>query len=236
MRKTLLSFVALLALGGAALAGPVADFEMAMRDAYGNYRMALFATNSGKAEETGKAISAFTRKWSAITQSWGETPPPQYADDPQWAATVAAVTDTAAMAAAQAKSGKLAEAHGTLEAIRDALSDLHLRNGIISFSDRMNAYHAVMEQVLSSGVPKADQALLDQAHEHAAVLSHLANDMLQHPPADAMGSEQFETLAGVFKGSVAAYLDAARSRDPAKIKAAMGGLKPAYSKFFLKFG
>ena len=37
----------------------------------------------------------------------------------------------------------------------DEIGDLHARNGIIGFSDRMNAYHARMEEVLAAQ-PKLD--------------------------------------------------------------------------------
>jgi len=236
MRGLILGGVALMALAGIAQAGPVAEFEAALREAYGNYRAALFMTNSGKQENAAKAVGAFASKWSAIESAWATTPPPQYADDPEWGETLTAVDEVTAKASAEIADGKLSEAHQTLEAIRDSIGDLHMRNGITTFSDRMNAYHAAMERALGLKLGSGDATTLDQVHEQAAVLAYLAGQMLDHPPQVAAGSEEFGTLSKAVSASVAAYLDAARTRDPAKIKAATGKLKPAYAKLFLKFG
>ncbi len=70
----------------------------------------------------------------------------------------------------------------------------------------------------------------------AAVLSYLADDLLKHPPREAEGNADYAALAKAFEESVKAYLEVARSGEEAKVKAALGALKPAYSKFFLKFG
>ena len=236
MRRLILSGVALAALSGLVQAGPVAEFEAALRDAYGNYRAALFMTNSGKAEGSQTAIGAFSSKWASIESTWSANPPPQYADDAKWTETLAAVDDVAAKAAEEIKSGKLPEAHVTLEAIRDTIGELHARNGVITFSDRMNAYHAAMEHALGMNMSSPDAATLDQVHERAAVLAYLAGEMINHPPEDAAGSAEFGTLSKAVSASVDAYLEAARSRDADKIKAATGKLKPAYAKLFLKFG
>jgi len=236
MRGLIFGGVALMALAGIAQAGSVAEFEAALREAYGNYRAALFMTNSGKQENSAKAVGAFASKWAAIESTWSTNPPPQYADDPKWGETLAAVDGVTAKAAAEITDGKLSDAHQTLEAIRDTIGDLHMRNGITTFSDRMNAYHAAMEHALGVKLGNADAATLDRAHEQAAVLAYLADQMLDHPPQEAAGSEEFGTLSKAVAASVSGYLEAVRSRDPVNIKAAAAKLKPAYAKLFLKFG
>ncbi|MCB1377102.1 MAG: hypothetical protein KDK89_01845 [Alphaproteobacteria bacterium] len=236
MRKVLMGGLALLLMSGSAFAGPFADFEGSLRVAYGNYRAALFMTNMGKAGEAEKALTDFAGRWATIESAWAATPPPQYADELSWKATLEQVKATAQAAADEVKSGDLAKAHSTLEAIRDQIGDLHTRNGIMTFSDRMNAYHEVMEEALGLDLSKGDAANLDLVHEKAAVLDHLARAALAHPPADGRGNGEFDTLSAAFAASVANLLDAVRSRDPAKIKPALGKLKPLYSKLFLKFG
>ena len=52
--RSILVVVASLILGAAATAGPVSDFEKAMRGAYADYRTALFLTNSGNRDEVCK--------------------------------------------------------------------------------------------------------------------------------------------------------------------------------------
>lgn len=207
-------------------AGDVRDFEDRMRSAYGDYRMALFATNSGKAAPSAEAVNAFEAAWAPLAQ---RTAPPQYADDPAFAATMAEVAALAAAADREIAAGDLPKAHETLEGIRDAIGDLHARNGIIGFSDRMNAYHARMEHVIGMD-PSDPAAVLGEA----AVLAYLLADITSHPPAEA--SDAFHELAEAVRSSVETLSTDAATGDAAAIKAAIGGLKAPYSKLFLKFG
>jgi hypothetical protein len=225
--KTLATAAAAVLLGiCSAHAGEVRDFEAKMRTAYADYRTALFATNSGKAEPSAKAVDAFEASWAPLAAG---TAPPQYADDPAFAATMADVAAIAAAADREIAAGDLAKAHATLEGIREAIGDLHGRNGVIGFSDRMNAYHARMEHVI--GMDASDPAAIAA---EAAVLAYLLADVTAHPPAEA--DESFKDLAAAVEVSVAKLKDAAAAADEAAIKAAVGGLKAPYSKLFLKFG
>jgi heme oxygenase len=70
-------------------------------------------------------------------------------DDAKFASTLAEVTSVAKKAHAAISKGDLADAHEILEKIRDLLGDLRSRNGIVTFSDRMNAYHEAMEHILT---------------------------------------------------------------------------------------
>jgi hypothetical protein len=231
MKRLVMAAVAVVTLAGQALSGPVTDFEAQLRAAYGSYRVALFATNTGKIEQSANAVEAFAGKWNALGDAWGQTPPPQYVDDPRWLETLVEVKRIASEAADEVKAGKLPEAHETLEAIRDELGELHLRNGIVTFSDRTNAYHAAMEEALKMG---SDD--IAKMHEMAAVLQYLATDMLRFPPPEAKGSAEFAALSEALVQSVANFLDAARSGDPAQVGKARQALKPAYAKLFVKFG
>jgi soluble cytochrome b562 len=235
MKRTLTSLTLTLALAtSAALAGPMADFETGFRTTYASYRMALFATNTGDADKSKHAIGEFDTRWRDLVSQSLSSPPPQYEDDPQWGTTLTEVTDAIATARQLSEEGKLPHAHEVLEHIRDAIGELHTRNGIVLFSDRMNAYHAKMEQVIETAADTegSGQQLLEQA----AVLAYLAEDMLKTPPAEASGNAEFDKLADGVKASVAELQAAARSGDAAAIKAAVSGVKMPYAKFFLKFG
>ncbi len=218
-----------------AFAGPVSDFENDLRAAYGDYRSALFFTNANKPEAAVKAVDGFRQKWKLLAADKAGAPP-QYTDDPEYKATLAKVGAIADTAADEVAAGKLPQAHTTLEAIRDEIGSLHERNGIITFSDRMNTYHAEMEHVLGKDYGTFDAAALAELREDAAVLAYLADDVASHPPADAAGNPDFITLLEPFQLSVVAVQQAARSGDAAAAKKAIGGLKGPYSKLFLKFG
>lgn len=219
----------------ATLAGPVADFEASLRAAYADYRGALFQTNAKKPEESARAVTGFMAKWKALGDAAKAAPPPHYADDPMLAETMGAVAKIASTASDEIAAGKLAEAHETLEAIRDQIGDLRARNGIIGFSDRMNAYHANMEAMLGADYQGFNAVGLGRLREDAAVLAFLAADIIAHPAKEA-ADPAYAGLIGGLKASVDALVAATRAGDPAAVKAAIDGLKVPYSKLFLKFG
>lgn len=234
MRKSLsLLALTLSFLGSTALAGPVQDFETALRATYGQYRVALFATNMGNAEKATAALAAFQEGWAALATDAASAP--QYADDPALAATLTAVADHAAKADAAVAAGNLPQAHEVLEGIRAEIGALHGRNGVIGFSDRMNAYHAAMEEVLAVTPEQLDAAGMALMAERAGVLAYLAAEIAANPAPEAASAE-YAPLEQAFQASVAAFVTAVRAEDAAAVAAAMGGLKAPYSKFFLSFG
>ncbi|MGL4240130.1 MAG: hypothetical protein ACRCTI_03365 [Beijerinckiaceae bacterium] len=214
----------------AAWAGPFTDAEAQMRQAYADYRAALFQTNQKDKAATEAALAAFRARWTALATAWKASPPPQYADDGKLRETLDAVARIASEAQATATLGDLPKSHEILEAIRDQLGALRIRNGVIAFSDRMNAYHEVMEHAVD--MPEMTQA---SALEHAAVLAYLAKDLAANRPA-GVDAAAFDAALKALEASVNAFQTAARSGDKAAIDAARKALKPPYSRMFLRFG
>jgi hypothetical protein len=235
-RKHTVLSIALLSFTAPAFAGPVADFEAKYDQMYAGYRSALFATNSGNAEKSTAALQSFGKTWTDLLSAYGTAPPPQYEDDAKWSTTMSEVSAALAKANEEVATGDLAASHVTLEAVREAFSDLHARNGIETFSDRMNAYHAEMERVLDADTATLDAPAKQRLLEHAAVLAYLAGDVMTNPPPQAQGNAEFDARSAALQASVDAFLGAARAGDDTALKAAIGGLKVPYSKLFLKFG
>ena len=214
----------------------MADFETTYDQIYAGYRNALFATNSGNAEKSAAALQGLDKNWGALITAYGPTPPPQYEVDPRWAEMIAEVSDSLAKARDEAAKGDLPASHKTLEAVREAFSALHARNRIETFSDKMNAYHAEMERVLGIDMAALDTPAKQSLLEHVAVLAYLMQDVLANPPASANGNADYGALSAAMQASVDQFVTAARAGDDSALKAAVGGLKVPYSKFFLKFG
>jgi hypothetical protein len=223
------------ALALPALAGPFSGSEAQLRKAYGAYRAALFLSNQGKGPETAEALEKFAGGWNALSAAWTADVPPQYADDAQLGQSFEAVKDAVSEAHAFVQDGMLPEAHEALEAVRDLIGDMHLRNGLIGFSDRMNAYHAAMEEVLATDYAALGDAGALRAAGDAAVLGHLAGEILAHPAPEA-ADPAYAPLIEAFAASVAAFRAAAESGDVAAASAAQKALKLPYAKLFAKFG
>jgi hypothetical protein len=227
---------ALLPMPAAAFAGPFADFEKALLSAYAPYRAALIQTNQKDKAGTEKSLQAFAAQWRALMTTYRAAPPPQYADDPKWPETVAAIEATIAEATAQTVRGDLAKAHDTLEAVRDKLGELRARNNVVVFSDRMDAYHEKMEQTLAGRYDGFGTAGLDSVRENAAVLAHLAEQLERHAPPAYRSDAAFKEGLAALVASVKALQSAMREGDKAGLEKALKGLKPPYAKMFVRFG
>jgi len=233
--KFFLRFAVMAVSAGAALAGPVSDFNQEFRALYADYRAALFATNMADAGKSAAALTSFTEGWATLTDRYADAPPPQFADDAEWGTTLDTIQAQLDMAAADVGAGTLPHAHEALEGVRDAVWALHQRNGISEFSDRMNAYHAAMEEVLAIDPATVGPELLPRLAQHAGVLTYLADQLLTLPSPEA-GMDGYAALSEAFAASVESFRAATESGDPEAIRKAMAGLKGPYSKFFLNFG
>ncbi len=227
--------IALLVSVSAVQAGPVRDFERELSAAYAHYRAALFLSNQNDKAKTEAALSAFDRAWAAITAARRASPPPQYADDARWSETLDKATATIATAKSEVARGDIAKAHVTLEAVRDLIGDLRLRNGMISLSDRVNAYHAHMEHVVG-GTYTSDAEGNGRLREDVAVLAFLAQELGRFPPTEFASDESFKLAVGAVRASVDALQAAVRAGDGGKIEILRKALKPAYARFFAKYG
>lgn len=209
----------------------------AMQAAYPAYRAALFATNTQDAEGSSRSIAQARQAWAALMARHAAAPPAPYDRDVRFAATLSQVAAVYAEADAQVRAGQLPAAHETLEAARDLMADLRRRNQVIVYSDHMNAYHAEMEHVLQQG-----PALLSQPQgtmllmARVGALTYLAEQLKVHAPAALAADAGFTAGLGALTASVEALRSALLGGDAAAVRAALAGLKPPYSKLFLKFG
>ena len=241
MKKSLVLGICLL-LGVAVLSSAgenrYQQFNAEVEQAYAAYRKALFQTNMKDAEKSGKATEMFLTQWSSIIEAYNEQPPEVFSTDPKWADTLSSIEEIAVKSAGQIKDGEVAEAHETLEAIRDELSDLRKRNSVVVFSDHINNYHAVMEELLVGGYTPdtINEAALVEIRGQLAVLNYLAEAIRDNAPQKYRSDQMYEKLeAGLF-ASLDGLQNALESNDPKGVSKAIKMLKPAYAKLFVNFG
>jgi hypothetical protein len=214
------------------------QFNSAVEQAYAAYRKALFQTNMKDAEKSAKANEMFINQWGSIIETYNEQPPEVFSSDPKWADTLSSIKQIATTSAAQINDGRLAEAHETLEAIRDELSDLRKRNSVVVFSDHINNYHEVMEGLLESGYSpdKINEAALVEIRRQLAVLNYLAEAIKENAPGKYRADQAYEKLEQGLFASLDGLHDALETNDPKAVAKAIKMLKPAYAKLFLNFG
>ena len=222
------------AVSPAAAADPVTD---AVQAAWAPMRVALFRTNQKAQAESEQALAEARARWQVLVDRHGAQPPVPYAGDRAFAASLAKVGEVLDKAEAQVRAGKLDAAHVTLEQAREVLADLRRRNGVVTFSDHMDAYHAQMEQVQDGTERMLAQpgGLLLLASE-VGVLDYLARRLRSEAPLAWSENPEFEALAGGVEASVEALRLAIRRQDPMAARAAVSKLKAPYARLFVKFG
>jgi hypothetical protein len=236
--KALLRLSALTLAAALSLSAQAADAVTdAVQAAYAPYRAALFRTNGKSQPEAQAAIVQAQQAWQSVADRFGAKPPAPYDRDVEFARTLTQVAAVYDKAAGQINAGKLPEAHETLEAARDLMAALRQRNGVVVFSDHMNAYHAEMEHLLIEG-PKllAGPQGVPLLTAQVGVLDYLARQLRARAPAGLLANAEFDTLLKDVEASVQNVKKAVLSQDAATIKDAMGKVKAPYSKLFLKFG
>jgi len=214
------------------------QFNADVGKAYSAYRVALFQTNKKNGDKSAQAVQTFLREWQEIQQNYGPQPPEIFSTDPQWEQTLATIEVIASQSATQIGENHVSEAHQTLEAIRDELSDLRKRNSVIVFSDHINNYHQVMESLLERDLRPAalDSQALSRIRGQLAVLTYLAGSIKKNAPASLVDNKQFRQLQEGLFTSLASLAQALDEGNPEKISKAVKMLKPAYAKLFLNFG
>jgi hypothetical protein len=233
-RFAITAWALLLSLGSAHAADPL---TRAMQAAYVPYRAALFHTNAKAQADTLRALADARQAWHALREQHGTQPPTPYADDRSLPATLAEVDSVLGRAETQARAGELAAAHETLEQVRELLAELRRRNGVVVFSDHMNAYHEVMEQVLLQG-----PALLDgeqgamRLMAWVGTLEHLAARLGREADAALWAQPGFAEGQAAVAASVQALRAALLAGDSTAARKAIPALKPPYSRLFLRFG
>jgi len=209
----------------------------AMQVANDPYRMALFKSNGKSQEEALQALVQAQSAWSQLSTRFAVKPPAPYDRDTAFATSLAEVSKIYAQALTEVNAGQLADAHNTLEQVRDIMADMRRRNHVVVFSDHMNAYHSQMEVILIHGnATLAEPKGMLQLTAQTGALSYLARQLELQASAALKQNTEFTSLLGAVKQSVSGLEAALLNQDMAAVKEAIGKLKGPYSKLFAKFG
>jgi len=214
------------------------QFNSDVDKAYAAYRKALFQTNKKDAGKSEMANDMFIKLWGSVNETYSSQPPEVFSSDPEWAGTLASIDEIARKSSEQIRDGQLAEAHETLEAIRDELSELRKRNSVVAFSDHINSYHEVMEALLEGGYTpdKVNDSAVVEIRGQLAVLHYLAAEIKENAPATYREDEAYTSLQTGLFASLDGLTQALEANDPQAISKAINMLKPAYAKLFVNFG
>lgn len=231
MRAAFLALALLLAASQGRAADPL---TAAVAEFYPAYRAALFRTNNGPPDAALAAVTEAAQHWRGVTARFTDALPVPYAEEREWPALARRIGAILEQAQAEAAAGRLPHAHETLEEVRELLGALRARNGVFTFSDAMDAYHAEMER--AAPLAAEGPARLADLRELAGVLHFLAGRLLPAAPPALRADPEFAALEAANRAAVEAFRSAVRMGDPAAIAQAAAALRGPYSRLFLRFG
>jgi hypothetical protein len=219
--------IALTLAGTAALAADAATDAIAV--AYEPYRAALFRTNGKAQAESEAAMTAARAAWRTVQQRFAAVTPAPYDRDNRFAATLAEVDKVYGQAEAEIRQSRLADAHETLEKVRDLLGEMRRRNGVITYSDHINAYHEQMEQVVkhAAGWLAATPGLTELALQ-AGALEHLAKNLASEADAARRADPAFANALREVQAAVSSLRAALLAQDAAAARAATAAAAKAW--------
>ncbi len=213
------------------------DITNAMNEAYAPYRVALFKTNSGSAEDAAKAVMKAQKHWDQLREQYFGKAVAPYDRDKAFDDSLTAATTVYQHAQKLVSENKLHEAHEALEGIREIIAELRHRNNVITYSDQMNAYHAQMEELLELTKLHAEKPdFLDTVTMKTGVILYLSQKLETEADETQLANPEFNKLLMQQKQAVSSLKDAVFKHNINDIKTAIDKLKPAYSKLFVKFG
>ncbi len=209
------------------------------------YIPALALTNQGQAAPSKKAIAGLKKQWKVFAETCEAAMP----DDPQWKPDLKRVGQIITKADQQIAAGELAEAHETLEEIRDIFLQLRRRNEIVYYLDWLTDFHETMEEIVKPAAAKVKQGKLDVSEADGARMRRLLAEATRQwqvvqsaefdPEPLGYGPSKVAAMPGMIEAeanALAALEKALDGGDAERILQAAVAIKPPFAKFFMSFG
>ncbi len=238
-RVLALALFAALLWPGEARADATAEFLEASAEAYAPYRGAMSYLKTGNAGLAALALDAMAARWEGLNHRFRNQPPAAFAQDPAWRASLDKITGRIETARAKIEAGDAAGAAATLAPIRAALGDLRRRNGIVTFSDRIDTFSAAMDilWVYRRNPPDmADPQALAALAEQARALRQALEDVASGPPTKIASDPQFQRLIEGAFGSIETIDRAIETRNPALLIGALREIRSSERLLWMNFG
>lgn len=234
-----LALFAAIALPAAARAGGTAAFLKASADAYAPYRGAMAYLHTGNDGLAALALDVMAARWAALCDRFRKPPPEAFAEDPDWQASLDGITGRVAAARARLEAGDAEGAETALMPIRAALGALRRRNGIVTHSDRIDAFSAAMETMWVHRRARpdlTDAETLAALEEQARSLRRALDDVAAGPPERTAADPQYQRLIAGSLNSVDAIEHAIETRDQDKLISALRELRSSERLLWMNFG
>jgi hypothetical protein len=224
---------------GAARADDTDAFLKASAGAYAPYRAAVSYLHTGNPGLGALAIDAMAARWTALCDRFRDQAPDAFAEDAAWQSSLDEISERIAAAQAKIAAGDTEAAEATLKPIRGLLGDLRRRNGVITHSDRVDAFSAAMETmwVYRRNPPDmANAQTLATVAEQVRTLRRTMEDVAAKPPEATAADPQFQRLIVESRVSFERLERALDTRDATLLISALRELRSSERLLWMNFG
>jgi hypothetical protein len=219
-------------------AGQLAEFNAAVDKAFAHYRGALFYLRRKNGDPAAFELELFKDAWQGIAKKWGGTSPDAFAGDAAWKRTLDAIAKAADSGLALAEKDTAA-ARKALLPIRDELSALRRRNGVIVFSDCIEEMNDQMKKIWPYRRNPPDFEKLEQVNDvkrAASVYQYLLGKCRAKAPEAYRKNAEFNRLFDAAERSVGTLWDATDKKQRQRFINILRELNPLDRLIFLRFG
>ena len=232
-----------LALGMAAptgaAAGKFSDFMAASKQALDHNRSADFYLRTGNIGVAVFELQAMADIWTQARARFDENPPEPFAEDPEWQASLASISDGITAAAAQSREGDAKTARETVQRIRTMFSELRRRNGITVYADCVAELNAAIDSIWRFRRAPPDltvAAEVDTFKAHVAVIDYLVRKCRDRAPQTYRDDEMFDRLFSQSLEAIGRFDGALRDRNSRLLIDTLRELRSFDRMIFLRYG
>lgn len=237
----LAGFVGLILMAGSVTvsASDVGRFHTAVADANDHYRQAVFYLRTENPAVAAIELDDFIAKWDAVIETFDAAPPDVYADDPAWSATLAEIGARAREGLAALDQGNASTAREVVGPVRGQLGDLRRRNGVTTFSDRIDELTAVMDVLARyrrEVTDIRDDAVIEPVRNQAAVVEYVFEKVRRNAPPMIAQDPEFKRMYEGVAESMGRLWRGLEMRDLRLFRIGSGELRSHERLLYLRFG
>lgn len=220
-------------------AADLRDFHEAVAGAYGHYRQSVFYIRTENAAVAVLELDEFVTKWTGVVDRFADAPPPAFAADAEWRASLEEIRERAANGLEALDAGRVEVAVDALMPIRRLLGELRQRNGVIVFSDHIDELSAAMDVLARyrrEVTDLNDASMAEPARRQAAVVAYLFDKVRRNAPDSVSADPEFaRTYEGVAE-SMDRLWRGFETRDLRLYRIGIGELHSHERLLYLRFG
>ncbi len=238
-RSLTLCLSLLLASLAPAMAGELAEFNDSVAALAEPYRNAAAYLRTGNQDLAALELESAIERWQATLKRFAADPPDAYSGDKAWRPTLESIAAGLRTALDLVDAGDGSAAAAELAPIRRTLAELRRRNGVTTFSDRVDAVSGAMERLMAfrrQAIDFTSRDTLRALQAGAAIVAYELGRCGEAAPPRLLQDPAFTRLLDGAEAAVGRLWQAIEQGDARLLQATLGELRSFERLLYLRFG